>query len=89
MEYKNGIDLFPRELLKEIQKYVSGGLVYIPQSESNRKGWGQLSGIKLEIHTRNFEIKQKFSIGMTISQLAIDYCLAEDTIKRIVYSKKK
>lgn len=89
MEYKNGVDLFPEELLKEIQKYVSGGLVYIPQVESRRKEWGELSGIKGEISTRNCEIKQKFQRGITISALAIEYCLAEDTIKRIIYLKKK
>lgn len=89
MEYKNGMDLFPKELLKEIQKYISGGLVYIPQDENKRKEWGEISGIKKEICIRNDEIKQKFQEGMTVSQLAIDYCLAEETIKRIVYSKKK
>jgi len=89
MEYKNGIDLFPQELLKEIQKYVSGGLVYIPQASDNRKSWGEISGSKLELGKRNLEIKQRFSEGVEISQLAIEYCLAEETIKRIVYSKKK
>lgn len=63
--------------------------MYIPQVESSRKEWGELSGIKSEISTRNYEIKQKFQRGITISKLAIEYCLAEDTIKRIVYSKKK
>jgi len=89
MGYKNGIDLFPRELLKEIQKYISGGIVYIPKDESNRKEWGELSGIRVEICIRNYEIKQKFHKGITISELAIEYCLAEETIKRIVYTKNK
>jgi len=89
MEYKNAIDLFPQVLLNEMQKYVSGGLVYIPQVESRRKEWGELSGIKSEIHIRNYEIKQKFHKGLSISELAIEYCLAVETIKRIVYSKKK
>jgi hypothetical protein len=89
MEYKKGTDLFPQGLLREIQKYVSGGLVYIPQIETKHKGWGELSGIKAEICTRNYEIKQKFHKGVTISELVIEYCLAVETIKRIVYSKKK
>jgi Mor family transcriptional regulator len=62
--------------------------VYIPQIEAKHKEWGELSGIKVEICTRNYEIKQKFDKGITISELAIEYCLAEETIKRIVYSKK-
>jgi Mor family transcriptional regulator len=89
MEYKNGMELFPQSLLREIQKYVSGGLVYIPQIEAKHKEWGELSGIKAEICTRNYEIKQKFHKGVTISELAIEYCLAVETIKRIVYSKNK
>ena len=28
MDYKNGTDIFPEELIREIQKYISGGLVY-------------------------------------------------------------
>lgn len=89
MEYKNGIDLFPQELLREIQKYVSGGLVYIPQVESKRKEWGELSGTRAEVSKRNYNIRQKFHRGAAISDLAIEYFLAEETIKRIVYSKKK
>jgi Mor family transcriptional regulator len=88
MEYKNGMELFPQSLLREIQKYVSGGLVYIPQIEAKHKEWGELSGIKAEICIRNYQIKQKFHKGITIFELAIEYCLAEETIKRIVYSKK-
>lgn len=89
MDYKNGIELFPQELLIEIQKYISGGLVYIPQAENKRKEWGELSGVKAEIRKRNSEIKQKFFMGITISELALEYCLAVDTIKRIVYTKNK
>lgn len=87
MDYKSGIDLFPQELLIEIQKYVSGGLVYIPQVESKRKEWGELSGAKREICARNSEIRQKFCMGLTIYELALEYSLAVDTIKKIVYTK--
>jgi len=89
MRYKNGTDLFPQELLKEIQKYVSGGLIYIPQVEDQRKSWGEISGIKAEILTRNYEIKQKFHNGVTISELAEEYWLSIETIKRIVYTNKE
>lgn len=88
MEYKNGMDLFPKELLIEIQKYVSGGLVYIPQAENKHKEWGEVSGIKAEIHVRNNEIKERFHMGMTIAELASEYCLAIGTIKKIVYTRK-
>jgi len=89
MRYKNGIDLFPQELLKEIQKYVSGGLIYIPQVEEQRKSWGEVSGIKAEMLRRNSEIKQRFQDGLTIIELAEEYWLSIETIKRIVYTNKE
>ena len=89
MRYKNGTDLFPQELLKEIQKYVSGGLIYIPQVEDQRKSWGEVSGIKAEMLIRNSEIKQKFQDGLTIIELAEEYWLSIETIKRIVYTNKE
>jgi Mor family transcriptional regulator len=88
MDYKNGTEIFPQELIAEIQKYISGGLVYIPQIETKRKEWGELSGCKVEIRLRNFEIRAKFSEGLTIDELAVEYCLAVETIKKIVYKKQ-
>lgn len=88
MKYKNAVDLFPQELITEIQKYLTGSLVYIPQAENQRKPWGELSGTKKEISTRNYEIRQKFRGGVSISELALEYCLAVETIKKIVYKSE-
>ena len=33
MKYRNASEIFPDELLREIQKYSSGELVYIPEKE--------------------------------------------------------
>ena len=33
MKYENGKDIFPERLLKQIQKYAAGKLVYIPSPE--------------------------------------------------------
>lgn len=88
MDYKNGMEIFPQQLIAEIQKYISGGLVYIPQIESKHRKWGELSGVKAEILLRNTEIRKRFSDGLTIDELAVEYCLAVETIKKIVYTKK-
>ena len=48
MQYKNGKDIFPERLLKQIQKYVSGELIYIPSMEK-KKDWGEVSGYKKNI----------------------------------------
>lgn len=45
MKYKNGKDIFPERLLKQIQKYAAGKLVYIPATE-NKKDWGERTGYR-------------------------------------------
>lgn len=88
MKYVNADIIFPEELLNEIQKYIDGGLVYVPKSKGLRKKWGENSGIRKVLNLRNDEIRQKYFGGDTIDQLSDRYCLSCDTIKKIVYSKK-
>lgn len=38
MKYENAKDIFPEKLLKQIQKYAAGKLVYIPAMETKRIG---------------------------------------------------
>ncbi len=40
MKYKNAQDIFPDELLKEIQKYADGETIYIPKIQA-KKQWGE------------------------------------------------
>ena len=85
MKYRNAKDIFPDELLKEIQKYSSGELIYVPE-DSSRKGWGSKSGARAYYSDRNTEIRQKFHReGKKISELADEYGLSTDTIRRILY----
>lgn len=88
MKYENGKDIFPERLLKQIQKYVSGKLVYIPAS-SQKRAWGETSGYKQYLNERNRDIKAKFDAGAGIGQLADEYYLSHESIKKIVYSKKE
>lgn len=88
MKYENGKDLFPEHLLKQIQKYVSGKLVYIPANE-NKRGWGESSGYKQYLIDRNRSIKEQFNAGTGIEQLADEFYLSCESIKKIVYSKKE
>ena len=41
MKYISADVIFPENLLREVQKYVHGKFVYIPNPEGARKGWGQ------------------------------------------------
>jgi hypothetical protein len=88
LKYENGKDIFPERLLKQIQKYVSGKLVYIPSGEKKRL-WGESSGYKHYLLERNRDIKSKFNTGASIEQLADEYYLSHESIKKIVYSKKE
>ena len=88
MKYLKADQIFPEELLKEIQKYVHGEMVYIPNSKGLRKKWGENSGGRKLLNRRNDKIRQKFSSGVGINNLADQFCLSQDSIKKIVYSRK-
>ena len=88
MGYRNAQDIFPEELLRQIQRYVSGETIYVPAREE-KKAWGETSGYQQYIRERNREIRQGFEQGKTIDQLMDQYALSWDTIKRIVYSRKE
>jgi len=86
MKYRNASEILPDELLKEIQKYTSGEAIYIPTpTDKKRKRWGEGSGTRIFYEQRNEEIRYKFSHGATMEQLAGEYFLSVETIRKIVY----
>ncbi|MET3544641.1 Mor family transcriptional regulator [Paenibacillus favisporus] len=87
MKYVNADIIFPEELLKEIQKYVHGSMVYIPTPEGQRKKWGENSGSRKHLSLRNETIRQQYIDGATIDELSDQFCLSIDSIKKIIYSK--
>ncbi|MBQ8246535.1 MAG: hypothetical protein IJZ42_05340 [Lachnospiraceae bacterium] len=85
MKYRNAADVFPDELLKEIQKYASGETIYIP-SESKRKPWGGTTGARNFYEQRNAEIRKKYyQDHQAIKSLAEEYGLSEETIRKVLY----
>ena len=88
MKYENGKDIFPERLLRQIQKYVSGKPVYIPAS-AKKRAWGETSGYKQYLFERNRDIKARFNAGIGMEQIAGEYHLSCESIKKIVYSKKE
>lgn len=84
MKYVNASDILPDKLLREIQKYTEGEAIYIPLI-SERKKWGEGSGARSYYEHRNEEIRRKFAEHMSINELAYEYCLALETIRKIVY----
>ncbi len=85
MSYINGREILPESVLAEIQKYYSGGLLYVPPRDTARCPWGERTSTRKELAKRNQEICDKKKQGVTIIQLMEEYHLAYDTIKSIVY----
>lgn len=88
MKYENARDILPEELLREVQKYSAGKLLYVPSMEAKRN-WGEASGYREKLKKRNRMICNKYANGIAISELADEYFLSLDSIKKIIYSKKK
>lgn len=88
MKYKNASHVLPDELLKEIQKYVKGEALYIPKPEEKKK-WGEGSGARQFYRERNEKIRGDYQKGMTMEALMGKYGLSVDSIRRIVYNKKR
>jgi len=88
MKYINASEVLPLDLLKEIQKYITGEILYIPQPEGQKNPWGSKTLRKQEIINRNRQIKLEKDKGRTINELMDKYNLSYDTIKKIVYIKE-
>lgn len=88
MKYENASDIFPEELLNQIQKYVQGKIIYVP-IRNEKRGWGSVSGYKDYLRERNLLIKEKFATGIEITLLSEEFFLSEEAIKKIVYSRKE
>ena len=86
-KYIKADSLLPKELVKEIQKYAQGQLIYIPKEKRDRKKWGSDSGGRKLINERNNEICRHFRDGTPVDVLAVKYFLSAESIKRIVYKR--
>ena len=88
MKYVNADEVIPPELLKEVQRYIEGYMIYIPNREGVRKRWGENSGYRSQLQTRNREIRERFGAGESIDRLAEGFYLSCESIKKIVYGKQ-
>lgn len=84
MRYVNAAEILPEKLLKELQTYIDGDVLYIPKA-SAKKEWGAANGSRLYYQERNKEIQRLFKEGHSIDVLSKKYGLAYSTIKKIVY----
>lgn len=84
MKYINAAEILPERLLKELQTYIDGEVVYIPKS-SIKKEWGAVNGSRTFYQERNREIRKLYREGSSIDMLMKRYGLAYSTIKKIIY----
>ncbi|WP_152658227.1 CD3324 family protein [Oceanobacillus sp. CFH 90083] len=89
MSYKNGKEVLPPHLLKELQKYIQGELIYIPKQTNQRAGWGEANGSRLALAKRNEEIYRLYREGWSFEDLEQTYNLSMDSIRKIVYKTRE
>ena len=82
--YKNAKDVLPDALLRQLWKYVEGETIYIPKREQCRAAWGSLSGSRREYEMRNEQIRRRYAESATLEELAEEFCLSVDSIRKIV-----
>ena len=84
MQYHNAADVLPRRLLRAVQAYAGGKLLYIPAGTGPKCQWGDRNGARQRYSERNAEIRTRYSRGEPPDKLADCYCLSEDSIRKIV-----
>lgn len=85
MKYINAAEVLPEKLLVEIQNYIKGEMIYIPNN-GLQKNWGEKSGSRKYYEKRNNNIKEQYKMGESIDKLSDVYGLAFDTVRKIIYS---
>jgi Mor family transcriptional regulator len=88
MQYRNAKEVLPPSLLKEMQKYIQGDLIYIPKAKKERAAWGEVSGSREWMKKRNEEIFRLYERGTSFEELEEKYHLSFDTIRKIVYKMR-
>ena len=85
MKYRNASEILPDDLLKELQKYAPGEILYVP-SDKGRKKWGADTGARKFYEQRNEEIRHKyFNLKTSIDALSDEYNLSDETVRKIIY----
>lgn len=84
MPYVKADELLPPELLREVQKYVQGSLLYIPRHADSKLGWGARSGARELFDRRNEAIREARARGARIDDHAEEYHISVDGIRKVL-----
>ena len=84
MAYMRAEEILPPELLAQVQKYVSGAMLYVPCRGEHRCAWGAVSGARADLRRRNAAIRAEYRAGWSVAALAGRHYLSEKSIQRIL-----
>ena len=87
MQYINAKDILPENILKQLQTYAAGTLLYVPK-EGEEKSWGEISGYRAYLLKRNRMILNFFQYGVPLEEISNAFGLSKETVKKIIYNKK-
>ena len=87
MSYIKAEQILPEELIRQIQEYADGVYIYIPRKPGARHKWGQKTGYKAELNTRNEHIRGEYEAGTSVITLSQRYHLSEKSIRRILQNR--
>ena len=89
MAYVKAVEVLPIEILKQIQNYVQGEIIYIPKETYNKKSWGENTNTQEALNKRNEQIYEDYKKGFSVLELSEKYFLVEESIRRILRKKNK
>ena len=89
VDYINAGELLPPALVRELQRYVQGGYLYVPADRTRKKRWGERSGYRQELERRNRAIRQAYRQGAAVEKLADAYALSQSAIRKIIYQTQR
>ncbi len=87
IKYKNAKTVLPECLLRELQQYVRGEMIYVPGDDSSRAGWGEANGTREKYIIRNNEIIMLYKSGVSKEEIADSYHLSVYSIKKIIQNR--
>lgn len=87
MKYLNAQVILPDALVKELQKYIQGGYIYVPVEQEQQKRWGEVSGYRQELEMRNQQMKEEYQRGLSMELLSEKHSLSLYAVRKIIYQK--
>ena len=87
VSYIKAEEILPEKLIRQIQEYADGVYIYIPRKPGTRHAWGQETGYKAELKSRNDRIRSDYAAGLGVALLSRKYHLSEKSIRRILQNQ--